>query len=161
MDKRGFGTTGLLVALFFIALFSAVAVPKLWGVWTAMRLEAEAAELAAELMRYRETVMTRMPPHQDFLDVQGEAAPIIELHSDNYKVRKNNRVVLEHRLPDGMALSHVGGLDMSAAHHGDVGFQMTGNATPMTIILQSGKEMRYVIIDRVGRVRVSPTPPEE
>jgi len=42
-----------------------------------------------------------------------------------------------------------------------VDFRMTGDAQPMTIMLQAGKEVRYVIIDVVGRVRVSLTPPQE
>ncbi|MBP5200903.1 MAG: hypothetical protein J6Z82_09690 [Schwartzia sp.] len=42
-----------------------------------------------------------------------------------------------------------------------VQFRMTGNAQPMTIYLRVDKEMRYVVIDRVGRVRVSLTPPED
>lgn len=160
-DRRGFGITGLLAALFFIAIFSAAVVPRLWGVWTSMKLEAEAAQLAAELMRFRETMMNRMPMHQDFVDAQTEASPIFELRTDGYRVLQSGKVLLDRQLPDGMALSHVGGLDIGAVYHGDVSFQMTGNASAMTIILQSGKETRYVIIDRVGRVRVSLTRPEE
>ena len=159
-DRRGFGVTGLLVALFFIALFSAAAVPRLWGVWISMQLETEAAQLAAELMRFRETMMNRMPPHEDFADAQTAPPPIFELRSDGYRMLQGGKVLLERPLPAGMTLSYVGGLDIGSVYHGDVSFQMTGNASAMTIILQSGKEARYVVVDRVGRVRVSPTLPE-
>jgi len=126
-----------------------------------MRLEAEAAQLAAELMRQRETMMTRVPVHEDFADVSSEPMPVFVLRPDGYLVQKDSKVMFEHRLPDGINLSYVGGLDLGELYHGDVSFQMTGNASPMTIILQWGKEARYVVIDRVGRVRVSLTPPGE
>ena len=59
-----------------------------------------------------------------------------------------------HKFPDGMTATWSGG------KKGKVNFLTTGNAQPMTIFLHSGKEVRHVIIDRVGRVRVSLTPPD-
>ena len=152
--------TGLLAALFFIALFSAMAMPRLWGTWTSMRLEAEAARLAAELTRYRETVMTKMPAHQDFEGINTGAAPLFRFRSDGYQIDQGTETLLYRTLPEGMTLSYAGGIEAQPGRPGAVNFLITGNASTMTVILQSGKEMRYVIIDRVGRVRVSLTPPD-
>ena len=148
-DKRGEGLTGLLIALLLISLFAAFAVPRLWGFGTALRLDGEAAQLATELMRYRETVITRLPVHEDFLGVGEETQPKFELNADGYGIRANGKDVFWHPLPK----------DIELICRSKVDFRMTGNAQPMTIVLQSGKEVRYVNIDVVGRVRVSLTPP--
>ena len=74
-----------------------------------------------------------------------------ELLSDGYRIREGMKAQSAYKLPSGIQMSWSGG---------EVQFRMTGNAQPMTIYLKAGKEMRYVIIDRVGRVRVSLTPPE-
>ncbi|MCR5030792.1 MAG: hypothetical protein K5982_04905 [Selenomonadaceae bacterium] len=161
MDKRGFGMVGILAALFFVSLFAAVAMPRLWNAGAAMRLDAEAARLAAELMHYRELVMTRQPVHSDFIGVAAEGNPIVLLHADGYEMQRGRETLMQYRFPKGIALSYSGGGDVNLAYQGDVIFQLTGNATPMTIILQEGKEKRYVIIDRVGRVRVSLSPPKD
>ena len=49
--------------------------------------------------------------------------------------------------------------DIKLITSNDVNFRMTGDAQPATLTLQSGKEVRYIVIDVVGRVRVSLTPP--
>ncbi len=151
LDDRGEGLIGLLIALLIVSLFAAFAVPRLWGFGTALRLDGEAAQLASELMRYRETVITRQPAHEDFYGSGEEAQPKFELNADGYGMRASGKDVFWHSLPKGMKL----------ICSNDVLFRMTGNAQPMTITLQSGKEVRYVIIDQVGRVRVSLTPPVE
>ena len=66
LDKRGEGVAELLIALLIVSVFAAFAVPRLWGFGTALRLDGEAAQLASELMRYRETVITRQPIHRNF-----------------------------------------------------------------------------------------------
>lgn len=151
MDKRGEGLVGLLIALSIVAVFAAIAVPRLWSFGAELRLDGEAAQLAAELTRYRETVMTRQPVHGDFLNSGEEALPKFELNADGYGVRANGKDVFWHPLSK----------DVKLICSSDVSFRMTGNAQPMTITLQSGKEVRYVIVDVVGRVRVSLTPPQE
>ena len=152
---------GVLAALFFVSIFAAIAVPRLWSAGQSMRLDAEAARLAAELMRYRETFMTLQSAHMDFIGVAAEGAAIVLLHADGYEVRQGRETLLKYQLPKGVTLSYSGGGDVSLGYRGDVIFQVTGNAAPMTIILQEGKEKRYVIIDRVGRVRVSLSPPKD
>ncbi len=161
MDRRGFGMAGLLAALFIVSLLAATAVPRLWSAGRAMRLDGEAARLAAELTRYRETVMTMQPAHMDFIGVASEGATTVLLHGDGYEVRQGLKTLREYQLPEGIALSYSGGGDVTTGYRGDVIFQVTGNAVPMTIILQEGKERRYVIVDRVGRVRVSNAPPKD
>ena len=152
VDRRGYGVIGLLVSVFFVSVVAAGAVPRLVGMERTMRLDREAARLAAELMRYRETIMTRQPIHQDFVGVASEVEPKFELLPDSYRIREGMKAQEVYKLPSGMQMSWSGG---------EVQFRMTGNAQPMTIYLKAGKEMRYVIIDRVGRVRVSLSPPED
>ncbi len=152
---------GALAAMCFVAIFAAIAVPRLWSAGRSMRLDAEAARLAAELMRYRETFMTLQAAHMDFVGVAAEDAAIVLLHADGYEVRQGREALLKYQLPKGIALSYSGGGDVKLGYQGDVIFQVTGNAVPMTIILQDGRETRYVIIDRVGRVRVSLSPPKD
>ena len=82
--------------------------------------------------------------------LQGEM--LVDLLPDSYRIREGMKAQAVYKLPSGMQMSWSGG---------EVQFRMTGNAQPMTIYLKAGKEMRYVIIDRVGRVRVSLTPPED
>ncbi len=151
MDRRGYGVIGLVIAVFIVSVVAAGAIPRLVSMERAMRLDREAARLAAELMRYRETIMTRQPIHQDFAGVASEVEPKFELLSDGYRIREGMKAQSAYKLPSGIQMSWSGG---------EVQFRMTGNAQPMTIHLKAGKEMRYVIIDRVGRVRVSLTPPE-
>lgn len=151
LDERGGGLIGLLIALLIVSLFAAFAVPRLWGFGTALRLDGEAAQLASELMRYRETVITRQPAHEDFYGSGEEAQPIFELKEDRYGMRVSGEDVFWHPLPKDVRLICSSKVD----------FRMTGDAQPMTIMLQAGKEVRYVIIDVVGRVRVSRTPPKE
>ncbi len=151
LDKRGEGVAELLIALLIVSVFAAFAVPRLWGFGTALRLDGEAAQLASELMRYRETVITRQPIHRDFPGAGEEAQPKFELNADGYGTRENGKDVFWHPLPK----------DIELICNSDVDFRMTGDAQPMTIMLQAGKEVRYVIIDVVGRVRVSLTPPQE
>lgn len=150
-DKRGEGLAGLLIALLIVSVVAAFAVPRLWRFGTALRLDGEAARLATELMRFRETVMTRQPVHEDFMNAGGEPLPKFELKANGYGMRAGGNVLFWYPLPQ----------DVRLICSSDVSFRMTGDAQPMTIMLQSGKEVRYVIIDVVGRVRVSPTPPEE
>ena len=156
MDRRGYGAAELLVALFLLSVIAAAAIPRFTDRGTAMRLDAEAARLAAELMQYREMIMTRQPPHQDFSGVSSEVEPEFDLSSKGYRIMKTKMEALSpiHKFPDGMTASWSGG------KKGKVSFLMTGNAQPMTIYLSLGKEVRHVIIDRVGRVRVSITPPD-
>ena len=151
MGKRGYGVAGLLIAIFIVSAAAAVAVPRLTAMERSMRLDREAARLAAELMRYRETIMTRQPVHQDFVGVDAEVEPKFELFGDGYRIRIGVKAMPFYSLPEGMRMSWSGS---------EVQFRMTGNAQPMTIYLRVDKEMRYVVIDRVGRVRVSLTPPE-
>lgn len=149
LDKRGEGLAGLLVALSIVSVFAAIAMPKLWNFGTALRLDSEAARLAAELMRFRETVMTRQPVHRDFRGSGEEPPPQFELNADGYGMREDGKDVFWYPLPK----------DVKLICSSDVDFRLTGNAQPMTIMLQSGKEVRYVIIDVVGRIRVSLSPP--
>ncbi len=149
MDKRGFGMAELLVALFFIALFSAIALPKVWRLGASMRVDGEAARLASELMHHREEVMTITPMHRDFWNVTTEVEPRFLLTSRGYRIRVGGKLMPMHELPPGMKL----------IYNNDVRFNPTGNANSLTIELQEGDEIRYVIIDRVGRVRVSLSPP--
>jgi hypothetical protein len=95
--------------------------------------------------------MTRQPVHQDFVGVDAEVEPKFELFGDGYRIRIGMKAMPFYSLPEGMRMSWSGS---------EVQFRMTGNAQPMTIYLRVDKEMRYVVIDRVGRVRVSLTPPE-
>ena len=148
-DSRGEGLAGLLIALSMVSVLAAIAVPRLWGLGTSLRLDGEAAQLASELMRYRETIITRQPKHRDFSGVEGEAEPIFDLDADGYGVRESGKEIFWHPLPKDITLICSGAVD----------FRMTGNAQPMTILLKSGKEVRYVVVDQVGRVRVSLTPP--
>ncbi len=151
MDRRGYGVIGLVVAVFIVSVVAAGAIPRLISMEKTMRLDREAARLAAELMRYRETVMTRQPIHQDFVGVASEVEPKFKLLPEGYRIQEGMKAQSDYKLPSGIQMSWSGG---------EVQFRMTGNAQPMTIYLKAGKEMRYVIIDRVGRVRVSLTPPE-
>ncbi len=148
-DNRGEGLTGLLIALLIVSVFAAFAVPRLWGFGTALRLDGEAAQLASELMRYRETIITYHPVHKDFWGSGEEAQPKFELDPDGYGTRANGKDIFWHPLPKDIRLIRSSAVD----------FRRTGNAQPMTIMLKSGNEVRYVIIDVVGRVRVSLTPP--
>lgn len=150
-DDRGEGLTGLLIALLIVSLFAAFAVPRLWRVGAALRLDGEAAQLATELMRYRETVITLQSMHKDFSEVGEEAQPKFELNADGYGTRESGMDVFWHPLPK----------DVKLICSGKVDFRRTGNAQPLTITLRLGKEERYVIVDTVGRVRVSLTPPKE
>ena len=143
--------TGLLIVIFIVSAMAAVAVPRLVSMERSMRLDREAARLAAELMRYRETIMTRQAIHQDFAGVDSEVEPKFELLSDGYRIREGMKSQTSYKLSSGIQISWSGSA---------VQFRMTGNAQPMTIYLKMDKEMRYVVIDRVGRVRVSLTPPE-
>ena len=149
LDKRGEGLAGILIALLIVSVFAAFAVPRLWHFGTALRLDGEAARLATELMRYRETVITRQPTHGDFLETGEEAQPKFELNEGGYGMRASGKDVFWYPLPK----------DVKLICSSNVSFRMTGDAQPMTIMLQSGNEVRYVIIDAVGRVRVSLTPP--
>ena len=151
LDKRGEGVAELLIALLIVSVFAAFAVPRLWGFGTALRLDGEAAQLASELMRYRETVITRQPIHRDFPGAGEEAQPKFELNADGYGTRESGKDVFWHPLPK----------DVKLICSGKVDFRRTGNAQPLTITLRLGKEERYVIVDTVGRVRVSLTPPKE
>ncbi|MBR1761456.1 MAG: hypothetical protein IJ741_09825 [Schwartzia sp.] len=155
MDRRGSGMAGLLAALFLISVMAAVAVPRLSGMANAMRMDGEAARLASELVRFREMIMTRQPPHQDFAGATSEVEPEFDLSKDGYRIMKSKMEALgpRHLFPEGMTISWSGGAS------GKVKFTLAGNAQPVTIFLRSGGEVRYVIIDRVGRVRVSLTPP--
>ncbi len=150
LDKRGEGLAGLLIAMLIVSVVAVFAVPRLWHFGIALRLDGEAAQLASELMRYRETVITRQPAHEDFYGSGEEAQPKFELKASGYGMRVSGEDVFWHPLPK----------DVKLICSSKVDFRMTGNAQPMTIMLQSGKEVRYVIIDQVGRVRVSLTPPE-
>lgn len=152
MGRRGYGMVGLLIAVFLMSVVAVVAIPRLAGMERAMQLDREAARLAAELVRYRETIMTRQPIHQDFAGVDSEVEPKFELFGDGYRIRVGMKAMPFYSLPAGMRMSWSGTA---------VQFRMTGNAQPMTIYLRVDKEMRYVVIDRVGRVRVSLTPPED
>jgi len=143
---------GLLITVSILAAVSAAAVPRLFAMEHSMQLDREAARLSAELMRYRETIMTRQPIHQDFVGVPSEVEPKFELLADGYRLREGLRSLWRYTLPSGMRLSYSGS---------GIQFRLTGSAQPATIYLRMGREMRYVIIDRVGRVRVSKTPPEE
>ena len=150
-DNRGEGLAGLLIALLIVSAFAAFAVPRLWGFGKTLRLDGEAAQLASELMRYREIVITRQSIHKSFPGSGEEAQPIFELNADGYGMQANGKDVFWHPLPK----------DVKLICSSDVDFRRTGNAQPMTIMLQSGNEVRYVVIDVVGRVRVSLTPPQE
>lgn len=149
LDKRGEGLAGLLVALSIVSVFAAIAVPRLWSFGTALRLDSEAARLATELIRFRETVMTRQPVHRDFRGSGEESPPQFELNADGYGIREDGKDVFWYPLPK----------DVKLICSSKVDFRLTGNAQPMTIMLQSGKEVRYVVIDVVGRIRVSLAPP--
>ena len=162
LDRRGFGMAELLAVLLFVAVFLSVAVPRLWNVGVVMRLDGEAARLAAKIMEYRETVMTRQHFHSDFLDVASESEPRFDLDRNRYEIWQSSELLYFHDLPAGMELFPMweDGKD-PVKSNGDVHFSRSGNATPMTIKLQSGNEVRYVIVDLVGRVRVSPIPPTD
>ena len=93
----------------------------------------------------------KRPVHSDFSGVEGEALPKFELNADGYGTRVSGKDIFWYPLPK----------DVKLVCSSEVIFRMTGSAQPMTITLQSGNEVRYVIIDVVGRVRVSLAPPEE
>ena len=151
LDRRGEGLAGLLIALMIVSVLAAFAVPQLWGLGNALRLDGEAAQLASELMRYREIIITRQSVHKSFQGSGEEAQPLFKLKAGGYGMQANGKDIFWHPFPK----------DVKLFCSSDVDFRKTGNAQPMTIVLQSGKEVRYVIIDVVGRVRVSLTPPQE
>ena len=114
-----------------------------------MKIDGEAAKLAAHLTEYRDAVMTRAGPHSDFIYVPSESPLSFDFDRGGYGARQGSADIFRYRLPEGMILSSGG----------RVNFKKNGNADPMTMKLSLGNEERYVIIDIVGRVRVSETPP--
>lgn len=151
MDRRGFSLAEILVTVCVLSLIGAFALPTVWRAGQDVRLEGEAARLAAALMKHRENIMSRQPTHSSFDVASAEATPIFTLTASEYYVQVGTKRQERHPLPSGIALEPEGPT---------VTFLINGGALPMTIKLRAGGEVRYVIVDVAGRVRVSPDPPK-
>ena len=150
MDRRGFTLTELLVTVCVLSLIGAFALPTVWRAGQAVRLEGEAARLAAALMKHREVIMSRQAAHSGFSAASGESTPIFTMSKSEYYVQVGATRTERHRLPSDVEL---------LAEQTTVTFLVNGGAMPITIQLREGGEVRYVIVDVAGRVRVSPDPP--
>ena len=151
MDRRGFTLVEILVAACVLSIVGMLALPTVWRAGQVMRLESEAARLAAALMKHREVIMSRQAAHSSFASASGETTPIFTLSASEYYVQNGTARRERHPLPSGISLE---------AERTTVTFLINGSAQPTTIRLRAGGEVRYVIVDVAGRVRVSPDPPK-
>ncbi|MBR5381587.1 MAG: hypothetical protein IK136_03090 [Oscillospiraceae bacterium] len=142
--------TEILITVCVLSLVGAFALPTVWRAGQAVRLEGEAARLAAALMKHREVIMSRQAAHSGFAAASGESAPIFTMTQSEYYVQVGTARKERHQLPAGVSLE---------AEQKTVTFLVNGGALPITIKLREGGEVRYVIVDVAGRVRVSPDPP--
>lgn len=159
MNERGFTLVETIVAVSVIGILSAVAMPMLaLGMRTA-RLDYEAARMATELRYLREMTMNYMPVHSDFegITVSG-ATPFMRIKSNGYAINKGTVDIEGHKreLPDFMSCGFV-----STVTRAEIKFEHDGTVKPpATVKMTGGDETRYIIVDSVGRVRVSKTPPQ-
>lgn len=151
VDRRGFALTELLLAVGVLLLVGALALPTVWRVGQAMRLDGEAARLAAAIMKHRETIMSRQAIDSGFPSASGETEPFFTLTATEYFIRIGTARKERHALPAGITME---------PGQPTARFLPNGSATPMTIRMSAGGEVRYVIVDVAGRVRVSPDPPK-
>ncbi len=150
MDEKGFSLLEAVLAAMVAGLLAAVAVPRLSFHYQTLALDHEAAQLAAALAVYREEAVYAVAQRQEFPDASEHQALSFRLARDGYSVICNSKIRRRYTLPSGIEMS---------SGRSTVEFYGTGNAEPMTIMLRSGTERRYVIIDLAGRIRVSLTPP--
>ena len=150
MDEEGFSLAEILAAAAILGILSAIAIPRLFLQYSAVRLEQEAAKLAAALSYYRAEVMYAESQRQGFADVSEQRVPSFILTRKGYYVRYNTKIDRRYTFPDGVEL---------VSNRTSAEFYGTGNGEPMTIMLRQGASARYVIIDLAGRIRVSTTPP--
>ena len=87
MDRRGFTLVEILVAACVLSIVGMLALPTVWRAGQVMRLESEAARLAAALMKHREVIMSRQAAHSSFASASGETTPIFTLSASEYYVQ--------------------------------------------------------------------------
>ncbi|MBQ7515212.1 MAG: hypothetical protein IJS96_02920 [Schwartzia sp.] len=149
MDEKGFSLIEAVLTAMVISLLASVALPRLFFQYSTLTLDRETERLAAALAVYREESVYAAAQRQEFLDASEHQVPVFRLERGGYSI-KGRTGSKRHTLPAGIELS---------CNRVTVMFYGTGNAEPLTIILRSGTERRYVIIDLAGRIRVSLTPP--
>lgn len=152
MNERGSLLFEAVIAAAIMSVLAASILPRIFDGGTGlMTLEGEAARLSTELQYFRTLVMSVQRSHSDFSAAPSEVTPQFMLEGDAYYIRSGTRLILRHTLPRGVTLKSG---SRSAV------FKANGGGTPLTIALHAGQEVRYVIIDLAGRVRISHTPPK-
>ncbi|MCQ2538803.1 MAG: prepilin-type N-terminal cleavage/methylation domain-containing protein [Lachnospiraceae bacterium] len=148
MDEKGASLIELLVVLAIMALITAMSMPKL-GLLQKNELEIEAAYLAAELRYAQELSYTVQQIHNEFPLVQADSTPRFVVQGRGYYIMQNGKMYHNHTLPERISIK---------TNRNNFIFSSGGTAQTVTITLEQGKKRIYVIVDIVGRIRVSDVP---
>lgn len=149
-DHRGFSLVEVMIVVVIIGVITALALPDFNKLIGRYNLECAARELAANVRLLQENAMRYENPDYKMSFTAG---------SDYYLSNADTGTTVNRRikLPAGVELAYT---NFSAKR--PLAFAANGNPTnfgTITLRDRASGDYRYVIIDLIGRVRVSESPP--
>lgn len=144
MNQRGMAMIELLCVITILSILATQAMPKL-NLLDNLRLEYETANFVSDLRWMQQSVMSRYWSDSRFIAANPNPEVLMRFTEDSYSI-DSNIILREHHFYKGIRLM---------APVRSIIFAMDGQLSlPVTIWICSDKEVRLVIIDRVGRIRV-------
>ena len=152
-EQKGFTLLEVLITSAVLALIALIAVPAFSAFSDKMLLQQEASVLTSELRYMRELSMGHPQTNADFPAVTAGTLPTFHISQDQneYSVVYNKKFYERHKMPEGMRL---------IADVKRLSFSSKGDANPLSLLLDYKGKRKWVIVDIVGRIRVSDTPVE-
>lgn len=154
MKKNGYSLFEIYCVLLLLGLLAYFAMPKIFDISNRLMLYDEANQLASELKYLREMTMNYQDYRQEFDSVEATSRPELHNRATSYVLVQGGKIIASHDLPQGMRLFHR--TQTRTVFY----FEKDGDAKPsFTLQLQKNLQNIYVIVDEVGRIRISHEPP--
>ena len=153
MEERGFSFLEAMIVMAVAGLLLTAAVPKIADL-DRFAVDKEILQMVGDI-RYIQSKSYSYFYDKQSVSLSRTEAPRIRLgpeksNADYYLISKATKVYKQQWIPKGMDI-YMNRLPVM--------FYRNGGSTAGTITVKKGDYRRYIIIDRVGRVRISNTRP--
>lgn len=145
MSDNGWGYIEIMVCTLIISIMSAVAIPML-GSLQKYQVDQEVMFLLGQIRELK--TLNRQYDYWTAVPGRQGSTPlkiVIESDCHSYFVIQNGKILMKHRLPDGVHMQY-GRQTMY--------FYNDGSSLTNTYTIKSGQYARSIVIDIVGRIRV-------
>lgn len=153
MNNLGFTIIEMVVAMLIISIAVAFAVPNFNKILGAYQLDISAREMASDIRDLQQTA----------LKTQNSAYAIMwNTTADSYSLMNENTVNKTVQLPQNVDITEAPYISSEAAHKmhfATSGRPAGGIGGTVRLMDRNTGKYKFVIINTLGRVRVSETPP--